>query len=187
MSELKRAHRFLIVPAMKRAMFIVLVAAAVAIPAAAQSSSIGFTLGVNSPADHGIDVDLGNEVKEVFIATEMEPGTDFKIKAGRFTSDTLTAAGAPGDNDGRVEYLDAVVEYEFGEVFGSTGLFAGGGYYRQRFGDYEETDYGFTAGVNGHFPITRRIGVLAELAYHWVNFEDERAFLTASGGLKVRF
>ena len=53
-------------------------------------------------------------------------------------------------SNGKIEYLDALVEYRFDEVFGSTSIFAGPGYYRQKFGSFGETDFGLSAGVSGN-------------------------------------
>ena len=36
-----------------------------------------------------------------------------------------------------------------------------------------ETNYGLSAGVNGDFPITRRVGFIAEATYHWVKMEAQ--------------
>jgi hypothetical protein len=161
-----------------------------ALPALAQRNAIGIQIGAGQMAKFS-DIDLGefdDEVKEIFVSTELEPGTILKLKAGQVETDDGLRIGAPGITDeGKIEYVDAVVEYRFWEVFGSTTLFAGGGAYRQRFGSFEETDFGATAGVNALFPMTRRTGILGELAYHWMNFENNRRMLVGSIGLRVGF
>ena len=100
---------------------------------------------------------------------------------------------------GKVEHIDAIIDYRFSEPFGSTGLFAGAGLYRQRAtlsdvaipelqrGNQTETNYGLQGGVNGDFPITRRSGFIAELVYHWINYNYKVRYLTLSGGLRFSF
>jgi hypothetical protein len=83
------------------------------------------------------------------------------------------AAGENARTDiakGSMEHIDALIDYRFSEPFGSTALFAGLGLYRQhgsltadavpeaQRGNTSEMNYGFSGGVNGDFPITRRTG-----------------------------
>lgn len=154
-----------------------------------QRSSIGVQLGVvQSTNDDELDVEFDDTILEAYIATELDSGTLLKLKGGRFDTDEGLGIGAPGlEDEGTVEYAAAVIEYRFYEVFGSTALYAGPGVYRQKFGTFTETDWGGTVGVNGLFPITRRLGFTAEIGYHWANFESSRTFLTATGGLRVAF
>lgn len=185
--DLKDKYPLLIVPGMKRAL-LVLSFFLFTTPLMAQSSGFGFLIGGGQPADHGLDIKFGGTVREVFYETELEPGTLFKLKVGQADTERQLAVGAPNlKTDGKLDYLDAFVEYRFYESFGSTGLFAGPGLYRRRFGNDEETDYGLAAGVNGLFPITRRFGFVAELTYRWANFEEQRALVTATGGLRISF
>jgi hypothetical protein len=148
----------------------------------AQAMSFGFMLGGSESLEDGVDLNLGDTVREVFFSTELEIDTNFRIKAGRVESES---AERPGD----LEYIQALIDYRFDEVFGSTTLFAGPALYRyEPDGDVEdESEYGFCGGVSGEFPVTRRFSLLAELTYHWVNFDDPYRFLTAAGGLKMRF
>ena len=100
---------------------------------------------------------------------------------------------------GSIEHIDALIDYKFSEPFGSTGLYAGVGLYRQRGnltnaaipadqrGSQTETNYGFQGGVNGDFPLSRRAGVIAELAYHWIAYNYKVRYLTLSGGLRFSF
>ena len=90
--------------------------------------------------------------------------------------------------DGQVAHIETLIEYEFDEPFGSSGLFAGVGYYRLSAPNEEaQSAWGITAGVNADFPITRRYGVLLEGSYHWTQAEFEQRFLTVGGGLRVSF
>lgn len=159
-----------------------------ALPAAAQTFSLGANFGGSRSTEDGLTLDLSNPVKEVYFSTSLEPTTLFIVKAGQVDSDEGPRVGAPGvEREGKVEYLSALVEYRFSEVFGSTGIFAGPGYYRQRFGALEENDFGAAIGVNGLFPVSRRIGLTAEVAYHWTNFEQSYSFVTATGGVRIGF
>ena len=143
-----------------------------------------------------------NRVKEVYYAVETEPQAWFKLKAGEIdapTSFQITrpnpTVGAPPDQirhnydtGGHVQYIDGIGEYRFSEPFGSTGLFLGVGMYRQSHpSENSETNYGFVGGVNGDFPITRRLGVIVEAAYHQTPFHFTGRYMTLAGGLRFRY
>ncbi|MEA2339150.1 MAG: hypothetical protein QOE82_3157, partial [Thermoanaerobaculia bacterium] len=126
----------------------------------------------------------------------LDQGTVFKLKLGRMNAKTVfVTKDADGnqvvdliDDKGQVEYADAVIEYRFSEPFGSTGLFAGTGIYRQDAGSHQDTDYGFVGGVNGLFPITRSMGITAEAAYHWAHFYSPKPrYATIGVGLRFAF
>lgn len=140
-----------------------------------------------SLSDDSFDAELEHRVSEIFFSTRLDLATDFKIKLGRVESEGGDVFGNQGTGDVDVDYVLAVAEYRFHEVFGSTNLFAGPGAYRARQGDLEESDFGFTLGVGALFPITRRTGFLAELAYHWVNFDESTSFINLSAGLRFSF
>jgi hypothetical protein len=128
----------------------------------------------------------------------MEEDTIFKIKLGRMNAKTAfqskDANGVPFvdpadvDPKGQIEYADAVIEYRFSEPFGSTGLFAGTGLYRQTGSNRSESDYGFVGGVNGLFPLNRSVGISVEAAYHWVHFYNPKPrYATIGVGLRFVF
>ncbi len=188
MNQLKASKALLIVTGMKKWLLLSLIAILSSFPLSAQSSGFGILLGGSEGLEDGLDFDISDPVREVFYMTTFDPGTIFKLRAGQVDSDDGPRVGGGGlEREGEVQYIHALVEYRFSEVFGSTGLFAGPGFYRQEFGTLKETDYGIAAGVNALFPVTRRIGVMAEVGYHWVNFEQQFTFLTATGGVKVAF
>jgi hypothetical protein len=171
-----------------------------AVPAMAQTSAFGIAVGgVNfraSAADRDAGLPgnnswkFGDSVKEAWFSVQLDPGTNFKIKVGEM--DSVTTFIDPADStrkhfDGKVDHIDGIVDYRFSEPFGSTGLFGGVGLYRQHGGGFEETDYGFTAGVNGDFPLSPRYGVVVEAAYHWTHFETRPQYITATAGLRINF
>jgi hypothetical protein len=139
---------------------------------------------------------FSNQSIEVFYGIELDPGTMFKIKAGRIEGPIgirQQEIRGPGtvdvrrDVQGEVQHIEGVVEYRFSEIFGATGIFGGVGAYRHEAGDTSTTDYGWTAGVNGDFPMTRRYGVIVEAAYHWTKQDFDPNYLTLSAGLRIAF
>lgn len=169
-----------------------------ALPALAQNNEVGLLIGgakaMKTAA--GGKSEFQHGLEEISYGVEMDQGTWFKIKLGRMDAKTVfvskDASGAQVvdavDEDGQVEYANATVEYRFSEPFGSTGLFAGTGLYRQSGANHQESDYGFLAGVNGNFPITRSLGVTAEAAYHWVHFYSPKPrYGTLGVGLRFAF
>jgi hypothetical protein len=185
-------------------------------PAIAQTSEFGLLIGgskrliSHSDQAKGLGISdnfkFSNSNREVYYAVQVDPGTFFRIKGGQIEGPVAfqftDAAGHPARTDvpkGKVEHVDALIDYRFSEAFGSTGLFAGVGLYRQRAslsdlavpalqrGNQTETNFGFQGGVNGDFPMTRRTGFIAELAYHWINYNYKVRYVTLSGGLRFTF
>ncbi|MGZ4778281.1 MAG: hypothetical protein ACXV5L_03745 [Thermoanaerobaculia bacterium] len=171
-----------------------------ALPAAAQVSEFGILLGgskrliSHSDVAQGIGVadnfKFSNSVKEIYYSILLDEDSRFKIKVGQIIAPgAFRVDNARVDVDrAKVEHADALVDYHFSEPFGSTGLFAGIGLYRQSAsGQQEETNYGFSGGVNGDFPLSRRYGVVVEGTYHWVNYHYRPRYLTLTGGLRISF
>jgi hypothetical protein len=183
---------------MKKTMILLGFLLAAAFPALAQNNEVGLLIGgakaMKTAAGGKSDFQHGFE--EISYGLEMDQGTWFRIKLGRMNAKTaFVSKDAAGkrlidvvDAKGQVEYADATVEYRFSEPFGSTGLFAGTGLYRQSGGNRQESDYGFVGGVNGLFPITRSLGITAEAAYHWAHFYSPKPrYATIGVGLRFGF
>ncbi len=183
-----------------------------ALPVFAQSNEFGFVVGGSRLFVDGADKEddvvfsdstfsLSNNSFDLFWATQMDPSTWLRFKVGRIETPVPIAYLGPDTNDpdtepnvhrrdvdGEVQHAEVNVEYRFSEPYGSTGLFAGVGMYRQSAPDEESTsNFGFNAGVNADFPITRRYGVVLEAAYHWNRTEFQPRYLTFGGGLRVSF
>ena len=200
---------------MTRSTLIVALLLAVSATALAQSSEFGVLLGGSkrliSRQDeaNGLGVSdnfkFSNSVRELYYSVEIDPGTRFKIKAGQIEAPVafrFTTAGGNLRSDlskGKIDHIDGLIDYRFSEAFGSTGIFAGVGLYRQRGdviedrvpselrGQQEETNYGFSGGVNGDFPLNRRSGVIVEATYHWINYHYRPRYVTLSAGLRFSF
>ncbi len=182
--QLKGSRSTRIVTRMKRGL---LLASLLLFPsfALAQPYQFGVLAGGGRSMEEGFKFEFDEGVREVFFGTRIDVDTMFNVKLGQ--TDTPTGpAGEPVD-DGKIDYVLGQVEYEFDEVWGSSAIFAGPGVYRLRAGDLEETNIGAVAGINTGFPVTRRMSLMVELAYHWVNFEESYTFLTATGGVRFAF
>jgi len=213
-STLKNQKPSRIVPAMKRTLFLLALVLAGALPALAQESTkFGFIVGGSrrfvDGAPHQNENDFiesnfsfSNTSIELFWSIPIEPDLNLKFKGGRIDTQiaipydvaTPTAENPNAitvnrrDVEGEVQHIEGVVEYEFDEPFGSSGLFAGLGYYRQAApGEESRTNWGVVAGVNADFPITKRYGVVLEGSYHWTHEEFEPRFMTVGGGFRVSF
>lgn len=166
---------------------LILVFLLLSLPAAAQNT-LGLLVGGAQSVEGSIDTDFSNSLKEIFVATELEPGTVLRIRAGQIASENGPQLGLPGvTRDGHFQFVDALIEYRFYETFGSSSFFAGPGVYRQKFGSFDETDFGLSGGVNGLFPVTRRLSLTGEISYHWANFEETQEFVTLAGGVRFSF
>jgi hypothetical protein len=212
---LKNRNASRIVPAMKRTLFLAALVVVSALPALAQSNEFGVIVGGSrrfvdadlAPGDNDYiesNFAFGNNSVELYWSMPIEPDLNLRFKGGRIKTqiavpfedapDPRTGA-EPGatvpnrlDVEGQVMHLETDVEYKFREPFGSSGLFAGLGFYRLSAPDEDsQTTWGAHVGVNADFPITRRYGFKLEAAYHWTAAEFEPRYMTVGGGLRVSF
>jgi hypothetical protein len=183
---------------MKKTLILLSFLSLAAFPAFAQNSELGLLAGgakaMKTAAGGKSDFQHGFE--EISYGLLIDQSTVVKIKLGRMDAKTaFVSRDASGkqvvdivDPKGQVEYADVAVEYRFSEPFGTTGLFAGTGLYRQSAGNRQESDYGFVGGVNGLFPVTRSLGIIAEASYHWAHFYSPKPRYGAVGvGLRFAF
>ena len=190
---------------MKRAALAAVVAL-IALPLAAQTaplsgqmSQFGILFGgsrrMSSGGDSSVkDFSFSNSVKEIFIGTRLEPDTMFKIKAGEIDVPLLVADGNGGFNKvkGKVDHVDAIVDYRFSESFGSTGVFGGLGLYRSSAPNVaDSTNAGLSVGINADLPLSSRFGLIVEGTYHYLHTSSSadarQRFITATGGLRISF
>lgn len=138
------------------------------------------------------DFSFGNSVKEIFIGTRLEPDTMFKIKAGEINLPVLVDDGTGTGNltkvTGKIDHVDAIIDYRFSESFGSTGVFGGVGMYRSTApGIASETNAGLSFGINADLPLSTRYGIVVEGTYHYLHMQPRQRFLTATAGLRISF
>jgi hypothetical protein len=183
---------------MNRVVLFVL-AAAVAIPAWAESTEFGVIFGGSRrfirERDRNPDVnydlsgfEFSNSSVDIYYGFEIDPGTMFKLRAGRIEGPVAYREPVAADVEGELQHIGGIVEYSFSEPYGSTGLFAGVGLYRQEAPDFpDETSWGFSAGVNADFPLSRRYGVIVEGTYHWTNLDVRQRYITVGAGLRIAF
>ncbi len=204
-----------IMPRMIRITFAVAFALLISAPAFAQTSEFGILIGgskrlvshTDEAAGLGIsdNFKFNNSVREIYYSVALEPGTRFRIKAGQIEAPVAFQFATADGNlrsdlpKGKVEHIDGLVDYRFSEAFGSTGIFAGVGLYRQsgditdtrvplaQRGHQEETNYGLSGGINGDFPMSRRSGVIVEATYHWLNYHYRPRYVTLTAGLRFSF
>jgi hypothetical protein len=195
-----------IVPAMKRNLLLLALIVLSALPAFAQSTELGIIVGGSrrfvdgAQKENGVEFDdstfsLSNNSFDLFWAMQMEPELYLKFKVGRMETPVAIAYEVPGqtklfrrDARGEVQHAEANVEYRFSEPYGSTGLFAGLGFYRQTAPDTESTtNFGVNGGVTADFPLSRRYGIILEGTYHWTNSDFDSRYMTLGGGVRVSF
>ncbi len=163
----------------------------------------------------GVDQDLPingfhltHGAHEAFYAVQVESSTWFKIQAGEWNTDVgIVRSGKDKDGNptgesakfpvsGKVRHADAIVDYRFTEAYGSTGIFGGIGFYRwspsgpapdAAHDVPTQSQFGYTFGINGEFPMTKRYAFMLEGAYHWINMSSPVRYVTVMGGVRVGF
>jgi hypothetical protein len=201
-----------IVLTMKKPMILLVLLVFTALPALAQTDrEFGIILG---SAKRGLEASakevtegdflddqfkLSNSSVELYYAMKMDEATLLKFKVGRLETPVRKTTGTTTLDDGKVvptaidiegevQHIEAVIEYRFSEAFGSTGLFGGVGLYRQSAEGVEsEADYGFLAGVNADFPMSKSYGLVLEATYHWTQAEYRPKYVTIGGGVRFSF
>jgi hypothetical protein len=195
-----------IVPAMKRTTFFVALILLSALPALAQTSEFGVVIGGSrrfvkgAARENGVEFIESNfsfskNAFDLYWKIPIDEETSIKFKAGRIQTPVAfayTVAGNPNtlrkDVDGEVQHVEGGVQYEFSEVFGSSGLFAGLGMYRQSGPGFSSTtNFGVSFGVNADFPLTKRYGIVVDGTYHWVRADFQPRYLTLGAGMRVSF
>lgn len=201
----------LIVRRMRKPLALLVLMLVCAVPAFAQSSELGILIGGSSrTVDDAVnendvpflddEFSFSRSAVDLYWGFRVEQSTWIKIKAGRMETPVavdVTPVQNPRppanqrirrDVEGEVQHIEANAEYRFSEPFGTTGLFAGVGLYRHSGEGVEtESNWGWNAGVNADFPITRRYGVLVEGTYHWTRADFRPRYLTIGAGLRVSF
>lgn len=192
---------------MKKLAFL-LVVSAIAIPAFAQSTEFGVLFGGSKRLTGNDDAPTGgsliqnsfkfsNSTVDLYYAVQVDEGTSFKINIGRINTPVgfrerevrgEETVNVRRDVEGEVQHASGLIEYRFSEPFGSTGIFVGVGVYRHAASGFSSTtDYGFSGGVTGDFPISRKYGVVVAATYHQTYTEFRPRYLTVAGGLRVAF
>jgi hypothetical protein len=145
-------------------------------------------IGGSVDADTGDGVD--NPSFQLGFSVVTEPRTLIGVRLGRIGFDS--AQPLDGLLDAELTYLTVGGEYRLDAGYYQSGLFVGLGAYRLdgrdlAGGDGEQTSVGLTVGTTGEFEITRRVGVLLELAGHYADLDRTQTFVQALGGVSVHF
>lgn len=194
-----------IVPAMRRTALLLAISLLSAVPLFAQTTEFGVLFGgskrvikdrVPAPGTTLLNpgFSFSNSAVDIYYALQVDPGTMFRIQAGRIDGPVGFRETAPDgtevrhDVNGQVQHVEGLIEYRFSEPYGSTGLFAGVGMYRHSATGFgSTTDYGFPIGVDADFPLSRRYGLIAAATYHFTNAPFRPRYLVVSGGLRLAF
>ena len=150
------------------------------------SASAGF--GGSLDANPGDEITLGSYQFAASIVTE--PRTLVGVRVGRIGFDDDEPLQSLFDAD--LTYLTLAGEYKFDQTFYEGGMYVGIGGYRLEGTDaagssQDDTSFGLAVGVTGEFPITRRFGVVVELAAHATDLDQAQLFATGQAGLAFRF
>ncbi|HEX9160397.1 MAG TPA: hypothetical protein VF980_01720 [Thermoanaerobaculia bacterium] len=182
---------------MRKAALLLAFSLIIAAPMAAQTTEFGVLFGGSKRVirhNEGTDLlnpgfSFSNSAVDVYYAVQVDPGTMFKVEAGRIKGPVaFVQNGVRTDANGEVQHAEGIIEYRFSEPFGATGLFAGAGMYRHSAPGFgSTTDYGFPIGVDADFPLTRRYGVIVAATYHLTNADFRPRYLTLTAGLRLAF
>ena len=96
-----------------------------------------------------------------------------------------------------VNYITADISYLYSGGFYTGGIFGGIGGYQYKpdpmppgFEAYQDPNqkyFGFNLGLDGEFRVTKIIGIVLRLQWHYINAHPRREFFNADAGLVARF
>jgi Outer membrane protein beta-barrel domain len=191
----------------RRALFLCAVAAGLSAAAGAQTFGIGGAAGIVNDVDSDVEFS-GFKWGDAngWFEYRMEKNTMLRLMYGSMwtqqskSQDVVETPGGPvtlPELEENVRYGTVSVSYLFWEGFFTSGLFAGIGGYGMRpdpvpagleaYADRDETVFGWHAGVDGEFQVTKQVGVVLRFTYHNVSAHPHRQFVTADGGAVFRF
>jgi len=173
---------------MKRAFVAIFAAALFAAPAFAQTQSVGIMTGVTQSLENGFDTNFPANSFEILYSARTNFDVNVTIKGGRVHADGgdfIGLSDSPGSV--QVEYIDLMTEYKFWETWGSSTIAVGPGAYKVRHAGLDDTQFGVTAAVGAQFPFSRRLAIVTEVGWHWVNTDPKFSFLNVNGGLRLSF
>lgn len=164
----------------------------VAVPAAAESSGLQL-IAVGAGVHAGIDQDeheIDSPAFQLTYGIEIEPEVRLGVRAGRLGFDDERRVDRRTGVE--IDYLTVAGEYLIDEPAWRSSFFIGVGGYRIS-GDPDgtvddtATEIGLILGTNAEFELTRRLGLLLEVAAHHADFEDDQLFAQATAGLAWHF
>lgn len=170
-------------------------AVTLAVPGAASAQQLySFTVGAMGGVGGSLDANTGDGVGngsfQLLGAMVTEPQTLVGVRYGQLSF----SGDEPLEDlfDADLTYLTLAGEYKFDQTFYEAGMFVGLGAYELEGTDAagrgrDDTGLGLSLGATGEFPITRRLGVVVELAGHATDLDTAQFFATAHGGLVVHF
>ena len=191
----------------KRSLLFAIFGVALAAPALPQALGVGATYGSVNNVDHSFDLD-GFKPSEytLWFDYRMEKTTLLRMTYGSMwttqalAGQTVTTPSGPQTMPGykeRINYLTADVSYVYWEGFYTGGIFGGiGGYsvnpqpVAPEFAASQDTDqkvFGWNAGVDGEFRVTKTFAIVLRFTYHDVLADIHRHFLNADAGVVARF
>lgn len=164
-------------------------------PAGASAQQLySFTLSAAAGFGGSIDAEPGDGIDsgtfQLGAAFVTEPQTLVGLRYGRIGFDSAEPFEDLFDAD--LSYWTLAGEYKFDQSYYEAGIYVGVGAYQLEGTDAggasrDETAVGLSIGATGEFTITRRFGVVVELAGHYTDLDRAQIFATGVGGLAFHF
>lgn len=153
--------------------------------------SIAALGGTGGSLDADVGDGLGNQTLQLNLGLVTEPKTHLFLRLG--TLDLDPSEGFQDLTGGELVYATIAGEYRYDNRFYESGIYLGlGGYELSGTSIFsgtgvDETGIGLVLGLTGEFELTRRLGVLIELAGHYADLERANVYATAHIGLIAHF
>ena len=153
-------------------------------------TSLNLLAGVGGSLDGEPSSGFGNLNFELGFAVPTDVNTMVSLRVGQL--DLSGRSSFEGLSDAKLQYATIAGEYRFAENYYTSGIFIGLGAYKlggdTAAGHDDETQIGGTVGVDGEFPITRRMAFLVQVAGHYANFSHRaQMYANAQAGLAIHF
>jgi len=153
-----------------------------------------YTVGVLGGIGGSFDAEPGDSLTntgfQVNLGMITEPGTHLVLRTGRLSLDQDEFFGSL--RDAELKYATIGGEYRNRETYFESGIYiALGGYRlegtRATGQDARESSWGLSVGATGELPITKWLGLQAEISGHYIDFDEAQFFAMGHAGVVFHF
>jgi hypothetical protein len=169
------------------------------LPTTAQAQE-GYTFTLSGLVGLGgaISVERGDGISNTSYQLGFSLITQPKTHVGlRLGSIDLASSEGFGEKDylanADLTYVTVAGEYRYSYDWYESGLYLGLGAYQLNGtslltgGNGDQTAAGVVLGLTGEFSMTRRLGILVEIAGHWTDLQEANSFVTAQVGVAFHY
>lgn len=151
---------------------------------AAAQERYSYTVSLSPTIGGSLSEGTDNQGVQASFTWRTQPRTAVSVRLGSIdlSGDRVGSQASP-----TFKYATIAGEYRFQELYYQSGVFFGLGLYQLGNGVESEEGPGLTVGVNGDFPINKRLSIMVELSGHYADIDAASTYASASVGVAYQF